>query len=112
MLMIYFLGVLLCLFSWAFIIQQGHILNLLIILEAMILSILVSYYFCSLILSMSGAMFLMMLTFAACEAAFGLSLLVSFLRLRGNDLIENMTSGNWFAKNSWNWNNSSSPDTS
>nr|YP_004935003.1 NADH dehydrogenase subunit 4L [Salinator rhamphidia]AEQ93895.1 NADH dehydrogenase subunit 4L [Salinator rhamphidia] len=73
--------VLLVFFLWAFNRQRMHVLNLLISLEAVMLSVLVFYYFVSTAYLGSGHMFLMLLTLAACEAAIGLSLLVGLLRV-------------------------------
>nr|WRQ18381.1 NADH dehydrogenase subunit 4L [Austropeplea brazieri] len=88
-------------FCFAFFRNFYFILNLLIVLEAMMLS-LIMFSFCSnLIFYASGYMMLILLTFAACEAALGLSILVSFLRVRGNNYMSNMISTNWFAKNSY-----------
>ena len=42
-------------------------------------------------------LFLVLLTFAACEAALGLSLLVRILRLRGNDLTKTILRNIFFA---------------
>nr|QNV12008.1 NADH dehydrogenase subunit 4L [Galba truncatula] len=70
-------------------------LNLLIILEAMMISLILFNYSCSLTLSCSSYMMLLLLTFAACEAALGLSILVSFLRVRSNNMLSNMNSTNW-----------------
>nr|YP_004934887.1 NADH dehydrogenase subunit 4L [Ovatella vulcani]AEQ93843.1 NADH dehydrogenase subunit 4L [Ovatella vulcani] len=86
---------LMCFFIWTFTQHRSHVLNLLIILEAAMLSVLVFYYLMSVLCSSSGVMFLLLLTFAACEAALGLSLLVSVLRLRGNDLMSSLSSTSW-----------------
>ena len=61
---------------------REHTLRVLISLEAMILSLLVLLYSLS-----SQYLLLVLLTFAACEAALGLSLLVSILRVRGSDRV-------------------------
>nr|YP_009460053.1 NADH dehydrogenase subunit 4L [Auriculastra duplicata]AUT77316.1 NADH dehydrogenase subunit 4L [Auriculastra duplicata] len=95
MYLIFVSTVLLCFFSWTFSRQQGHVLNLLISLEAAMLSVLVFYYFATSLYSSNSVLFLMLLTFAACEAAFGLSLLVSLLRLRGNDLVSSLSTTSW-----------------
>nr|YP_010574489.1 NADH dehydrogenase subunit 4L [Onchidium reevesii]ADZ61658.1 NADH dehydrogenase subunit 4L [Onchidium reevesii]UZH97730.1 NADH dehydrogenase subunit 4L [Onchidium reevesii] len=87
--------VLLLFFVWAFSRQRFHILSLLVSLEAVMLSVLVFFYSLSLLYSFTSHLFLMLLVFAACEAAFGLSLLVSLLRLRGVDLISSMSSAGW-----------------
>nr|YP_004934822.1 NADH dehydrogenase subunit 4L [Leucophytia bidentata]AEQ93817.1 NADH dehydrogenase subunit 4L [Leucophytia bidentata] len=93
-------AVMLCAFAWTFARQRGHVLNLLIALEAAMLSVLVFYYFSTTLYSSNSVLFLMLLTFAACEAAFGLALLVNLLRLSGNDLVSSMATTSWFAKNS------------
>nr|YP_009122504.1 NADH dehydrogenase subunit 4L [Radix auricularia]AJJ48419.1 NADH dehydrogenase subunit 4L [Radix auricularia] len=77
-----------------------YILNLLIILEAMMLSLIMFNFCSSIIFFSSGFLMLVLLTLAACEAALGLSILVNFLRLRSNNFLGNMSSTNWFAKNS------------
>lgn len=62
-----------------------HILILLISLEALILSLLTFIFSFILIYRTRFHLFLVLLAFAACEAALGLALLVSILRVRGND---------------------------
>jgi NADH:ubiquinone oxidoreductase subunit K len=101
--MIYLCLVLFLFFCWAFYQNFYSILNLLIILEGIILRIIVFNYSCSLILYARGFIMLLLLTFAACEAALGLSILVRFLRVRRNNQLSNMSSTNWFAKNSCYW---------
>nr|YP_002726382.1 NADH dehydrogenase subunit 4L [Siphonaria pectinata]ACE62827.1 NADH dehydrogenase subunit 4L [Siphonaria pectinata] len=76
----------------AFAAYQVHSLNLLISLEAIMLSLLVFLYSFSMIYSTESHLFLVLLTLAACEGALGLSLLVSLLRLRGNDLVDSFSS--------------------
>ena len=66
---------------------QAHTLNLLLRLEAIILSLLVLIYTFSCLRGCPTQSFLVLLTFAACEAALGLSLLVRILRLWGNDYV-------------------------
>nr|YP_010043019.1 NADH dehydrogenase subunit 4L [Ampullaceana lagotis]QPC56784.1 NADH dehydrogenase subunit 4L [Ampullaceana lagotis] len=90
-------------FSLTFFRNFYYILNLLIILEAMMLS-LIMFNFCSSIIFFSSSfLMLVLLTLAACEAALGLSILVNFLRLRSNNFLGNMNTTNWFAKNSCCW---------
>nr|ABL09076.1 NADH dehydrogenase subunit 4L [Onchidella borealis] len=85
-------SILLFLFSvWAFARQQKHILPMLITLEACMLSMLLLVFSISMISTCSGFMTIIILVFAACEAAYGLSILTSLLRLRGNDLILSMS---------------------
>nr|YP_010970187.1 NADH dehydrogenase subunit 4L [Phyllidiopsis xishaensis]WNR50776.1 NADH dehydrogenase subunit 4L [Phyllidiopsis xishaensis] len=74
-----------------------HILILLISLEALMLSLLIFLFSFCMIYKNSYSMFLVLLTFAACEAALGLSLLVSILRLRGNDLVTSFDSMKFYA---------------
>nr|AID21389.1 NADH dehydrogenase subunit 4L [Platevindex sp. CL-2014] len=92
MILVYISSVLLLFFLWAFSRQRYHILSLLVCLEAVMLSILVFFYFLSILYSFSSHLFLMLLVFAVCEAAFGLALLVSLLRLRGVDFISALSS--------------------
>ena len=66
---------------------QAHTLNLLLSLEAIILSLLVIVYTYNCFVGTLSQCFLILLTFAACEAALGLSLLVRILRLWGNDYV-------------------------
>nr|AJJ48406.1 NADH dehydrogenase subunit 4L [Radix sp. MOTU5] len=66
---------------------------------------LIMFSFCSNLIFSSSFLMLILLTFAACEAALGLSILVSFLRVRGNNFLGSMTSTNWFAKNTSCWKN-------
>nr|BBA10799.1 NADH dehydrogenase subunit 4L [Zaptyx noviluna] len=65
----------------------SHLLSTLIILEAMVLFLLlftVSYT----MFNMEGlTIYLFTLTLSVCEASLGLSLLMSFVKMKGNDLI-------------------------
>nr|YP_010996924.1 NADH dehydrogenase subunit 4L [Dendrodoris krusensternii]WPH63908.1 NADH dehydrogenase subunit 4L [Dendrodoris krusensternii] len=74
-----------------------HILTLLISLEALMLSLLVFLFSFCLLNSSNYLMFLVLLTFAASEAALGLSLMVSILRLRGNDYVTSFSSLSFYA---------------
>nr|YP_009408654.1 NADH dehydrogenase subunit 4L [Elysia cornigera]ANP26521.1 NADH dehydrogenase subunit 4L [Elysia cornigera] len=96
-----FVSGMICLFGGvgAFFLYQVHTLNILLSLEAVMLSILIILYTYS---SFSGApsfSFLVLLTFAACEAALGLSLMVSMLRLWGNDYINSLGSMKFYCMN-------------
>nr|YP_002727979.1 NADH dehydrogenase subunit 4L [Pyramidella dolabrata]ACE62847.1 NADH dehydrogenase subunit 4L [Pyramidella dolabrata] len=90
--MLYFIsGLMILFFCISFFQYMVHILNLLITLEAIMLSVLLyTYSFLG-----GGYTFLTLLTLAACEAAFGLSLLVSFIRLRGDGMMSSMSSLSW-----------------
>ena len=81
---------------------QTHTLNLLIRLEAVILCLLLFSYSVFVMSGISSHLFLVLLTFAACEAALGLSLLVRILRVRGNDLVTSLSSLRFFAQNTTN----------
>nr|YP_010833236.1 NADH dehydrogenase subunit 4L [Philine kinglipini]WFG53983.1 NADH dehydrogenase subunit 4L [Philine kinglipini] len=82
-----------------FVIFQSHCLSLLITLEAMMLSMLLfTCSFFSLYSSVHSFWFLCLLTLAACEAAMGLSLLVSILRVRGSDQTSFLSMNMFFAK--------------
>nr|YP_010574761.1 NADH dehydrogenase subunit 4L [Verconia nivalis]UZI00332.1 NADH dehydrogenase subunit 4L [Verconia nivalis] len=72
-----------------------HMLILLISLEALMLSLLVFLLSFSFFYGISFHLFLVLLTFAACEAALGLGLLVSMLRLRGNDYVSSLSTLNF-----------------
>nr|WNR50724.1 NADH dehydrogenase subunit 4L [Phyllidiella sp. a LZ-2021] len=76
---------------------NSHILILLISLEALMLSLLAFIFAFCLVYEISYLMFLVLLTFAACEAALGLSMLVSILRLRGNDFSTSFNSMKFYA---------------
>nr|WDD39323.1 NADH dehydrogenase subunit 4L [Onchidium reevesii] len=95
MIMLYLSSVLLAFFVWALSRQRFYMLSLLVCLEAIMLSVIVFFYSFSLLYSYSSHMFLMLLVFSACEAAFGLALLVSLLRLRGSDMISSMSYSSW-----------------
>nr|WIG49076.1 NADH dehydrogenase subunit 4L [Runcina aurata] len=91
-----FIGILFS--STALMKNQTHTLNLLICLESLMLGLLVFTYSVCVFFGFSIYMFLIIITMAACEAAMGLSLLVSILRLRGSDFIKSFNSILFFAK--------------
>nr|YP_009136669.1 NADH dehydrogenase subunit 4L [Melibe leonina]AKE07274.1 NADH dehydrogenase subunit 4L [Melibe leonina] len=69
-----------------------RLLSVLISLEALMLCLLGLLFGTLTYLGESMHYFLILLTFAACEAALGLSLLVSILRLRSNDYVSSFSS--------------------
>ena len=74
---------------WVFCSKRKHLLNTLLSLEYIILSV---FWLIILILSYIGEEIffsLFFLTFAACEGALGLALLVSIVRTHGNDRFGN-----------------------
>nr|AQU13067.1 NADH dehydrogenase subunit 4L [Plakobranchus cf. ocellatus HW-2015] len=83
----------------AFFSYQVHTLNILLSLEAIMLSLLVILYTFNSLSGVSTHSFLVLLTFAACEAALGLSLLVSMLRLWGNDYVNSFGSMKFYCMN-------------
>nr|YP_004123326.1 NADH dehydrogenase subunit 4L [Paranemertes cf. peregrina SCS-2010]ADD62159.1 NADH dehydrogenase subunit 4L [Paranemertes cf. peregrina SCS-2010] len=84
----FFLGMISIFISmFIFIIQRFHFLMSLLCLEFMVLGL----FFCSLsVYSWKGESFLVfiLLSFAACEAALGLGLLVSLIRSHGSDFLK------------------------
>nr|YP_010032937.1 NADH dehydrogenase subunit 4L [Protaeolidiella atra]QOW38671.1 NADH dehydrogenase subunit 4L [Protaeolidiella atra] len=72
-----------------------RILSVLISLEGLMLSLLLFFYSTVCFLGYDMHYFLVLLTFAACEAALALSLLVSIIRLRSNDYIPSFSSLNF-----------------
>nr|YP_010273942.1 NADH dehydrogenase subunit 4L [Bulinus nasutus]QYJ56645.1 NADH dehydrogenase subunit 4L [Bulinus nasutus] len=85
----------------SFFFNDSYVLSSLIILEMIMLLSMVVMIFTMGIIMESKYLFLLILTFSACEASIGLSLLVSFMRLRGNNLMSSLSLNSWFAKNSW-----------
>ena len=78
--------VLLVIFVIAFLLQRDHLLTTLILLEACILVNLCFLFYYILRSCIYIHIFLIVLAFAAAEAAIGLSILVSIIRLNRNDL--------------------------
>nr|UKT66240.1 NADH dehydrogenase subunit 4L [Haplotrema minimum] len=96
-----FLFVLISLMMIGIMFQKNHIISVLILLENMVLIMLLYYYFyCSSLLN-SFSFLLIIMCLMACEAALGLSMLISMMRLYGNDFLSSMMNLVWFAKNSW-----------
>lgn len=71
--------------------ERGHLLIVLILLEAMMLG-LFSYFVFGVLGGISNLyLCLAFIRFVACEAAVGLSLLVSLIRTHGNDFVSSLT---------------------
>nr|AZL92896.1 NADH dehydrogenase subunit 4L [Parborlasia corrugatus] len=71
--------------------ERGHLLMILLLLEGAMLGL-----FCLLLFSLGPGLSnfylcLVLVSFGACEAAIGLSLLVSLIRTHGNDFISSLT---------------------
>nr|YP_010273929.1 NADH dehydrogenase subunit 4L [Bulinus truncatus]QYJ56632.1 NADH dehydrogenase subunit 4L [Bulinus truncatus] len=87
---------------YLFFFNNSYILSSLIILEMIMLLSMVFMIFSLGVIMESKYLFLLVLTFSACEASMGLSLLVSFMRLRGNNLMMSLSLNSWYAKITWN----------
>nr|YP_009142398.1 NADH dehydrogenase subunit 4L [Squilloides leptosquilla]AKH03060.1 NADH dehydrogenase subunit 4L [Squilloides leptosquilla] len=77
---------------WGFVSKRKHLLSSLLSLEYMMLGI---FWFLTMIFSYMGQesyFTLVFLTFAACEGALALSILVSIIRTHGNDRFSSFTS--------------------
>nr|YP_009668620.1 NADH dehydrogenase subunit 4L [Oreohelix idahoensis]QCW57649.1 NADH dehydrogenase subunit 4L [Oreohelix idahoensis] len=90
--LISYLWLSLLILSFMYLINNKHILSLMIILEALMLSSIIYMFILFMNLEMNPNMTLVFLTFAAVEASMGLSFLVSYIRFNGNDLILSHTS--------------------
>nr|BBA10592.1 NADH dehydrogenase subunit 4L [Phaedusa valida valida] len=66
-----------------------HFLRAFLILEAIMLTVLVISIFFLMRLQFEPFMFLVLLTFAVCEAGLGLSLLLTYIKSTGSDMIQN-----------------------
>nr|YP_009184208.1 NADH dehydrogenase subunit 4L [Naesiotus nux]ALO20560.1 NADH dehydrogenase subunit 4L [Naesiotus nux] len=72
---------------YVFFISCNHVLSSLIILEFITLLMLVGYILLSSGFLMEIPMFIILLSFSVCEAALGLTVLLSFIKLKGNDML-------------------------
>nr|QXJ42123.1 NADH dehydrogenase subunit 4L [Iridoteuthis sp. GS-2021] len=81
---IYVSGIIILLFQWK------HILNILLSFEIMMLGI-ISFFLMSWGLWSGDYMLMMVIVvFGVCEASLGLSLLVSMVRVHGNDYVKSL----------------------
>nr|YP_009349853.1 NADH dehydrogenase subunit 4L [Conocephalus melaenus]AQM39989.1 NADH dehydrogenase subunit 4L [Conocephalus melaenus]ATL57814.1 NADH dehydrogenase subunit 4L [Conocephalus melaenus] len=76
---------------WSFCSNRKHLLMMLLSLEFIVLSLfmLLFFFLCSFIHETYFTM--VFLTFAVCEGALGLSILVSMIRCHGNDFFQSNT---------------------
>lgn len=81
----------------AFIFNRAHIISLLLLLESIILILICFFFFILIELGADPLIFLLILTLRACEAALGLSILVSLIRFHGNDQLMSISISKWFA---------------
>uniref|UniRef100_A0AB39CC17 NADH-ubiquinone oxidoreductase chain 4L n=1 Tax=Optediceros sp. TaxID=3114356 RepID=A0AB39CC17_9CAEN len=72
--------------------QYKHLLNILLSLEAVTMSLFIFLFTLMNNISFSGEMALILITLGACEASLGLSILVSMIRMRGNDYVSSFSS--------------------
>lgn len=67
--------------------QRKHLLGILLRLEAIIMRLFIILLAKSSFMSFSREMALILITLGACEARLGLSVLVSMIRVNGNDYV-------------------------
>nr|BBA10685.1 NADH dehydrogenase subunit 4L [Oligozaptyx hedleyi] len=70
----------------------NHYLSALLVMESMVLMLLVFTVTFSFILLDGLMIYLFVLTLSVCEAALGLTLLISLMKLSSNDMISNLSS--------------------
>nr|BBA10103.1 NADH dehydrogenase subunit 4L [Stereophaedusa tabukii] len=85
-----FLFLLMVLLFFIFFNTKMHFLRAFLILEALMLNALVITIFVFSSFMFNPFMFLLLLTFAVCEAGMGLSLLLTYIKLNGSDLIKSI----------------------
>jgi len=85
--------------TWGFIIamlalalQTKHLLGILLTLEAGMMCLFALVFITSSVAAYSGYIALILITLSACEARLGLSILISMVRIRGNDYVARYTS--------------------
>nr|YP_010174601.1 NADH dehydrogenase subunit 4L [Octopus fitchi]QBR54761.1 NADH dehydrogenase subunit 4L [Octopus fitchi] len=81
----YMCGLFVLMFQWK------HILNILLGFEVLTLSIVFMFFFSWGMMSFNLYLVIIMIVFSVCEATLGLSLLVSFIRVHGNDYVNSMS---------------------
>nr|QZL38233.1 NADH dehydrogenase subunit 4L [Macrotritopus defilippi] len=81
----YLCGLFVLMFQWK------HILNILLGFEVLTLSGVFVFIFSWGIMSLNLYLVIIMIVFSVCEATLGLSLLVSFIRIHGNDYVSSMS---------------------
>nr|YP_010583789.1 NADH dehydrogenase subunit 4L [Octopus salutii]UXN83985.1 NADH dehydrogenase subunit 4L [Octopus salutii] len=81
----YMCGLFVLLFQWK------HILNILLGFEVLTLSVLFMFFFSLSMISLNLYLVIVLIVFSVCEATLGLSLLVSFIRLHGNDYVNSLS---------------------
>nr|BBA10595.1 NADH dehydrogenase subunit 4L [Megalophaedusa ishikawai] len=87
MLIMFTVGVLLVMLYSLFLSSKYHFLSCLLLFEALVLLSLLAIFFALKMLSSGAWVWFLILTFSVCEAALGLSLLMSYIKLSSTDLI-------------------------
>nr|YP_009176118.1 NADH dehydrogenase subunit 4L [Uroteuthis chinensis]ALI30931.1 NADH dehydrogenase subunit 4L [Uroteuthis chinensis] len=82
---IYVSGFFVLLFQWK------HILNILLSFEVMMLGIIFSFLMTWGLYSSDYSIMMVIVVFGVCEASLGLSLLVSLIRVHGNDYVSSLS---------------------
>nr|UJY97114.1 NADH dehydrogenase subunit 4L [Amphioctopus fangsiao] len=77
----YLCGLFVLMFQWK------HILNILLGFEVLTLSVISMFFFSLGMVSFDFYLLIVIVVFGVCEATLGLALLVSFIRLHGNDYV-------------------------
>nr|QXJ42333.1 NADH dehydrogenase subunit 4L [Sepiadarium kochi] len=82
---IYISGFIILLFQWK------HILNILLSFEIMMLGVIIMFLFSWGGYSSDYNLMMIVVVFGVCEASLGLSLLVSLVRVHGNDYVKSLS---------------------
>lgn len=82
---IYLIGLFVLLFQWK------HILNILLSFEILILGIIFSFLLSWGLFRNDYRIIIVVVVFGVCEARLGLSLLVSLIRVHGNDYVRSLS---------------------
>nr|YP_010583802.1 NADH dehydrogenase subunit 4L [Pteroctopus tetracirrhus]UXN83998.1 NADH dehydrogenase subunit 4L [Pteroctopus tetracirrhus] len=80
----YMCGLFVLMFQWK------HILNILLGFEVLTLSVIFMFFFSWVMISLNLYLVMILIVFSVCEATLGLALMVSFVRLHGNDYVSSM----------------------
>nr|YP_004769897.1 NADH dehydrogenase subunit 4L [Callistoctopus minor]AWX90466.1 NADH dehydrogenase subunit 4L [Octopus variabilis]ADU57228.1 NADH dehydrogenase subunit 4L [Callistoctopus minor]AWX90479.1 NADH dehydrogenase subunit 4L [Octopus variabilis]AWX90596.1 NADH dehydrogenase subunit 4L [Octopus variabilis]AWX90609.1 NADH dehydrogenase subunit 4L [Octopus variabilis] len=81
----YMCGLFVLMFQWK------HILNIMLSFEVLTLSVIFMFFFSWVVMSLNLYLVMILMVFSVCEATLGLALLVSFIRLHGNDYVSSMS---------------------
>nr|AWX90518.1 NADH dehydrogenase subunit 4L [Octopus variabilis]AWX90531.1 NADH dehydrogenase subunit 4L [Octopus variabilis]AWX90557.1 NADH dehydrogenase subunit 4L [Octopus variabilis]AWX90635.1 NADH dehydrogenase subunit 4L [Octopus variabilis] len=81
----YMCGLFVLMFQWK------HILNIMLSFEVLTLSVIFMFFFSWVVMKLNLYLVMILMVFSVCEATLGLALLVSFIRLHGNDYVSSMS---------------------